>query len=161
MNGLTGKGQGTSDKGQEVFGGFMKKLIAMIMIIGFSLCLYAEEKPEEYFKKGLVFANEGKYDEAIALLKKAIELKPKYAESHLHLGVLYANKKQYDEAIKEIEKAVEDKPDSIMCHWLLAMLYDKKQIKDKALEQWQKLLDLNPKDEMKEVAKKHIARLKK
>jgi len=139
----------------------MKKLSAFIFVMAFSFAILAQEKPEDYFKKGLSFANEGRYDEAIELMKKAIELKPKYAESHLHLGVVYANKKQYDEAIKELKLAEIDKPESVTVHWLLAMLYDKKQQKDKALAEWQKVLDLKPRDEMKEVAEKHIARLKK
>ena len=132
----------------------MNKLITVMLALCFSLVMFAQEKPEEYFKKGIAFSNEGRYEEAIEFMKKAIELKPKYAESHLHLGVVYANKKQYDESIKEIEKAVADKPESITAHWLLAMLYDKKQMKEKALAEWQKVLNLNPKDEMKELAKK-------
>ena len=138
----------------------MKKLLVSIVLFAFVGAVYAEDKPVEFFKSGIKLANEGKYDEAIVDLKKAIELKPKYAESHLHLGVVYANKKQYDEATKELEAAKAEKPESITVHWLLAMLYDKKQLKDKAVEEWQKVLDLNPKEEMKALAEKHLVRLK-
>ncbi|OGF44237.1 MAG: hypothetical protein A2452_05520 [Candidatus Firestonebacteria bacterium RIFOXYC2_FULL_39_67] len=138
----------------------MKKFLISAVLLSFASFVYAQEKPEEYFKKGLQFANESKYDEAITNLKKAVELKPKYAESHLHLGVVLANKKQYDEAIKEIEAAVSQKPESITAHWLLAMLYEKKFLKDKAILEWQKVLDLHPKEEMKALAEKHLNRLK-
>lgn len=138
----------------------MNKILSVLALLFFSAVMFAQEKPETYFMEGLKLANESKYDEAIEKLKKAIELKPKYAESHLHLSVVYANKKNYDAAIKEVELAIADKANSVTAHFLYAVLCEKKQLNAKAVEEWQKILDLRPKPEMKELAEKHLKKLK-
>lgn len=141
-------------------GGFkMKKLIISLLLI--SVTVYCEETAEDYFNRGLDFANKGKYDEAIANLKKALELSPKYAELHFNLGIVYANKKEYDNAIKELEDAININPDNIYSHYVLAMLYEKKKLNDRATEEWEKVLKLNPTKELKEVAEKHLKRLRR
>ena len=89
-----------------------------------------------------------------------MDLNPKYAKGHLNLGVVYANKKDYDEAMKEIEISISIEEDNIIAHYVLAMLYEKKKNNDKAIVEWGKVLKLNPLEEMKKFAEKHVNRLK-
>lgn len=56
----------------------------------------------------------GQYDQAIALLRKAIELKPGAAALHNRLGVmLSARLKDFDAAVVELAKAVELEPQNL------------------------------------------------
>ena len=131
----------------------------IILFLLISAAVFSQT-PDESFKKGVDCANKGKYDEAISEMKKALEASPLYAEYHLNLGVVYANKKEYDEAIKEGELAAKARPDSITTFYLLGMLYEKKNNNEKALASWQRVLELNPRETMKELAEKHVKRLK-
>jgi len=48
----------------------------------------------------------GKTDQAIEILKKAIEIDPSFPRTHFRLGRAYEQKKLYDLAISELEQAV-------------------------------------------------------
>src|SRR3984893_16585038 len=48
----------------------------------------------------------GKSDEAIEILKKAIDIDPGFPRTHFRLGRAYAQKKSYEMAISELERAV-------------------------------------------------------
>ena len=56
-------------------------------------------------------AGRGQVDEAIAHYRKALEIKPDYAEAHNNLGLALAGRGQVDEAIAHYRKALEIKPD--------------------------------------------------
>ena len=57
----------------------------------------------------------GQYDEAIPILRKAIDLDPKNAIAHNNLG--YVNQKgQYEEAIPILRKAIELDPKHANAH---------------------------------------------
>lgn len=53
----------------------------------------------------------GRFQEAIASCRRAIEQKPDYAEAHYHLGVAYTQLGDMEEARRCIARAVELKPD--------------------------------------------------
>ena len=53
----------------------------------------------------------GRLDEAIADYRKALEIKPDYAEAHNNLGAVLAGRGQADEAIAHFRKALEVRPD--------------------------------------------------
>jgi tetratricopeptide (TPR) repeat protein len=52
-------------------------------------------------------------NEAIAHYRKAVELKPGFAEAHFNLGVALADRGQVEEAIAHYQKALEIKPDFV------------------------------------------------
>lgn len=67
--------------------------------------------PEKVNKKALDIneqaynaAVEGKYEEAIAKLNKAISIEPKYVDAYLSLAGIYANLKKYDSSVTIFEK---------------------------------------------------------
>ncbi|OGF48760.1 MAG: hypothetical protein A2231_13285 [Candidatus Firestonebacteria bacterium RIFOXYA2_FULL_40_8] len=136
----------------------MKKIILMLLVL--PAVLLCAERAKETFKQGVELANQGKYDEAIVILKLVLEYGSLDADVHLNLAIVYANKKEYSEAIKEAELAAKAKPGSITTFYLLGMLYEKKNDNAKALSAWQRVLELNPREVMKELAEKHVNRLK-
>jgi len=69
------------------------------------------------------------------LLKSAIELDPKLAESHLQLGNLYSDQSKYAEAIPEYVRALELEPDLGDAHYRLGQAYVRTGQKGPAQEQ--------------------------
>ena len=55
-----------------------------------------------YFKLGLLYSAQDRFDEAIAEYEEAIRLDPDYAEAHKFLGLEYAMQGRLDEAIAEL-----------------------------------------------------------
>ena len=62
-------------------------------------------------RAGVALLNEGKVDEAIESLKKAIAADPNLAAAHYNLGVAYQRKGSQQDAMKEYEEAAKVKPD--------------------------------------------------
>ena len=77
---------------------------------------------EAYFNLGLVQARHGQIDKAIADYRKALELKPDFAEAHFNLGLALAGRGEVDSAIAHYQKALEIKPAFVEMHNNLAWL---------------------------------------
>ncbi len=67
------------------------------------------KNPQAYFYLGKSHQALNKTDEAIGAYKKAIEIKPDFAEANYELGSIYLNKKDYETSLPFIEKAAKIK----------------------------------------------------
>ena len=93
---------------------------------------------------GIALAARGQFDEAIAHYRKALEIKPDYAEAHDNLGLALAGRGQVDEAIAHYRKALEIEPDYADAHYNLGIaLADRGQI-DEAIAHYRKALEIKP-----------------
>jgi tetratricopeptide (TPR) repeat protein len=75
-----------------------------------------DDETERYFQKGIACLVSGQYDKAIEPFRKAIEIKPAYAEAHNNLGVTYHKLELYDKAIDTYKEAIKIKPDFADAH---------------------------------------------
>ena len=66
--------------------------------------------PQAYINRGIIFANEKKYDESLNDYNKAIQLEPKFSKAYNNKGGLMRTLKRYDEAIANFDKAIELQP---------------------------------------------------
>ena len=93
-----------------------------------------------------VFRLSGRYEEALALLKKAMRLNPKHPPFYLrHLGHAYVGLKQYDKAIPLFKKNIELMPNDIFCYTGLIEAYVGLNREKEAREVAKEVLKLNPK----------------
>jgi len=63
------------------------------------------------------------FEQIESLLKRSIELDPKYAEARLQLGILYAEQDKYAEAIHEYQQAIALEAGLVDAHYRLAQAY--------------------------------------
>ncbi len=75
------------------------------------------ESAEAYFNRGLAYASNGQYEEAITDYTRALEINPRYALAFYHRGVAYDNKGQHEQAIADYTRAFDINPS-------LAEVYD-------------------------------------
>ena len=66
-----------------------------------------------YLNLSAAFKSLGKLEESIISCRKAIELKPNYAEAHFNLGVILVSLGKLEEAVKSYSKAIEFKIDYV------------------------------------------------
>jgi tetratricopeptide (TPR) repeat protein len=93
---------------------------------------------------GLVLADRGRLDQAMAHYQKALEIDPDYALAHYNLAVILAGRGQVDSAITHYQKALEIKPDYAHAYYNLAVvLADRGQV-DSAITHYQKALEIKP-----------------
>jgi len=95
---------------------------------------------------GGAYYGKGMYDEAVAELKKALEINPNDAHAHYNLGVAYSNKGMYDEEIAEYKKALEINPNYANAHCNLGAAYVEKGMYDEAIAEHKRAIEINPND---------------
>jgi tetratricopeptide (TPR) repeat protein len=93
-------------------------------------------------KLGNALAGRGQVDKAIAHYRKALEIKPDFADAQNNLGAALAGRGRVDEAITHYRKAVEIKPDLAKAHYNLALALADHGRPDEAIDHFQKALGL-------------------
>ena len=77
-----------------------------------------------------------------SLLKKAVELDPKFPEAHLQLGNLYSDQRKYSDAAPQYEQALKENADLADAHYRLGQAYvhmGKREDAQQQLQVYQKL----------------------
>ena len=70
-----------------------------------------EKAAQDYFKYGLILAEEGRNDDAAKAFRQALGIKPDWAEAHSLLGSILTQTGDLHGAEQELRKAVQLKPD--------------------------------------------------
>lgn len=97
--------------------------------------------------------NDGRYDEAAEILKRALTLSPRDPEAHRVLGLVYCFTGMFDESIQELETAVNLSPDNLTARVDLALTYSMLGMAPEAKAQLQEVLKMDPSNE---AAQRHI-----
>ncbi len=87
---------------------------------------------------------EGKNEESVEMLKRAIEAKPDFSDAWNSWGSILRNQKKYDEAIEKYQKAIEANPDYLLPYNNLAFVHFLKGEYDLAIQKSQELITRNP-----------------
>jgi len=85
----------------------------------------------------------GRFDEAIAEGKRAVELDPLSSVINSDLGAVYLYARRYDEAIAQFRKLLEMDPNYYFGHYLLGQALEMKGSRDAAIAEYQKARALN------------------
>jgi len=112
------------------------------------------ESPQALFQEGNDYYKEGRYEDAIAAYKRAIELKPDYDAAYANLGAVYYTQQKLDLAEKAYLKAIELSPNDADVIYNLGAIYMQQALAtgapdpdklNQALEQINRAIELNPK----------------
>ncbi|MGD2245013.1 MAG: tetratricopeptide repeat protein [Candidatus Aminicenantes bacterium] len=111
----------------------MKLKTALILIICLNLIVCAssqqklkrarEKDPEYQYNLSLVHLRNGRFDEAIKILNKALALKPNYNHALCTLGLTYSMKGEFQESIKYLKKCLDVDPSMTEAHNYLGVAY--------------------------------------
>ena len=88
--------------------------------------------------------DQGKLDEAVACYRRALELKPDYAEAHNNLGNALKDQGKLDEAVACYRRALELKPDYAEAHNNLGNALKDQGKLDEAVACYRRALELKP-----------------
>ncbi|MFI5219888.1 MAG: tetratricopeptide repeat protein [Bacteroidia bacterium] len=96
---------------------------------------------------GIAYYGAGKIDEAIADMKKAVEMSPESYDAYNNLGLYYNDINEFEKAIAAMQKAIAIKPDFEKAIYNIGNVYAKKGDYNKAIEFYNKAVVINPKYE--------------
>jgi tetratricopeptide (TPR) repeat protein len=97
-----------------------------------------------HYNLGTLLARLKAPEEAIEHFRRALELKPDYAEAHNNLGNMLASRGRFDEAIAEFQAALHIEPDYADAHNGLADTLVAKGRIEEAIAQYQQTIRIKP-----------------
>ncbi len=109
-----------------------KQYHAKVHFLPFYSPLSATDMAQQKYDLALRKFAENDEEQAIVLLREAIELNPHFADAYESLGVVLSRQGQYEEAIALMQKLAELNPDDVMAHTNLSVFYMKLGMKEEA-----------------------------
>lgn len=97
-----------------------------------------------YTAIGAYYIQEGRDNEALAMLQKAVVIMPDYDKAHYNIGSIYWRKGYLDAAAAAFKKAVEISPDYAKAHINLGLVLAAKGDYNGAISEYEKALKLMP-----------------
>jgi len=115
-------------------------------IVEYEKIVHATPTAEARTTLGLAYINVGRYDDAIAILKKATSADPSLATAWNNLSLAYIRKGMLDEAENAAEKAVALDPESGEARSNLGAVYIRRGLYDEAWDEFETARELIPDD---------------
>lgn len=113
---------------------------------------YMKLTPTDPFPHYLAAVSQrGNRSESMRLLRKVLDLDPKFPEAYLELGKIYFDTERYPEAVEAFEKAAHLKPSAPEAHYRLSRAYAKSGNAEKARQTSQLFLKLQKEQETQAV----------
>jgi tetratricopeptide (TPR) repeat protein len=112
--------------------------------------LYAIAKKnlrDTYETHGLIgnaYLRQGRLDEAMEELRRAVDLRPSYARGHNDLGIAYERVEREEDAVAEYREALRWMPDFAEAHHNLAGILAAQGRTDEAVEHYERALQIQP-----------------
>jgi len=125
---------------------FIAVFVSLVSFLDITLAQAGADEAVERNNQGVELLKQGKTDEAILPLLKAVELDPKNPDARLNLAFAYDRQGRIDEAIVQYEKAVELNPRNPTARNNLGVLYDRTGRNDEAIREFEKAMEIDPKN---------------
>ena len=104
----------------------------------------AAQAPQELYADGMQAVRQGKYQQALQKLQRAVALKPEYAKAHAAMGTIYLQLGDFPASEKALTFALNINPNLIQAEANLAVLYTKTERLDDAIRVYQTLVRRSP-----------------
>ncbi|MGA8539569.1 MAG: sulfatase-like hydrolase/transferase [Terriglobales bacterium] len=105
---------------------------------------YPADAGTAYLEFGRALNHRQKYQEALPILRTAVEKLPDSSMAHYELGLALVKLEQWEAALPEVQAAVEHKPSSAQLHFDLAVVLIHLKHVSEAAKEYQETLDLDP-----------------
>ena len=105
---------------------------------------YTQGSPRIYTNLGGAYNGIGKYEQAAAFFKKALEIEPAYAYAYFNLGNSYKALGKIEEAINTYKKAIQIDQNFVEAYFNLGILYSDLNKKNEAIIMYEKAIENNP-----------------
>ncbi|MDR4508456.1 MAG: tetratricopeptide repeat protein [Candidatus Brocadiaceae bacterium] len=117
-------------------------LVVFFLSIGLLVYLKRKHHTSSYIQTVGEYVQQGKYDDAIPILKDTLRKNPLNAEARAALGLIYNKKDLLDEALVELKTALKIDPELILLYQEMYLIYKKKGMDEeakKALDSYERL----------------------
>src|SRR3989304_6239316 len=104
----------------------------------------SSNKSRGYNNVGVSYSLQGRIDDATAMYKTALRLRPDYLDAHNNLGNNYSRLGDIDAAIAEYKTVLRLKPDDAVAHYNMGNAYERKGLLNEAIFKYRSAIKLKP-----------------
>jgi tetratricopeptide (TPR) repeat protein len=123
---------------------FVRRLtLGVLLGACFASATQAQYSAVDYYNQGVAWAENGKYDRAIADFNQAIRLDPNYAYAYNNRGYAWNGKKEYDRAIADYDQAIRLDPKYAKAYSNRGYAWSSKQEYDRAIADFSQAIRLD------------------
>ncbi len=130
----------------------MRRLAGLILLltclVPMSAARAASEDALTRNEAGVKLFREGKVEQAVAVLEKAVSEEGTYLPARINLAHAYERLSRFDEAIAEYRRVIALEPQNFFAHNNLGVLLDQKGRYDEAIVEFEGALKIQPGDPM-------------
>jgi tetratricopeptide (TPR) repeat protein len=111
-------------------------LIALLLIFNAGHAVFSQETEDYtyYFNLGYSKLVDGKFNQAIEIFNKTLEIEPHCSEAYLGLGIAYRQLNQLDKALEATQKSLEYNPKYYKAYYNLGLILEQQDKKTEALQ---------------------------
>jgi tetratricopeptide (TPR) repeat protein len=125
-----------------------KMLLTFVLTLAMFFCASSEKRmaqrrstdPQYQYNVGLVYLQNGKYDEAIQYFQKSLSFRPNYDLALNAMGLACFMKGEFQQAVTYFEKCLQVNPDFMEARNYLGSVYQEMGILDKAEQEYRKAI---------------------
>ena len=118
-------------------------VFSFVIFVGIAWDVIAQT-PEVLYARGMQAVRQGKYQQAVQNLQRAVTLQPDYASAHAALGTIYLQLGNFPASEKALMLALNINPDLLQAEANLAVLYTRTERLDDAIRVYRNLLRGSP-----------------
>ncbi len=142
----------------------MKKHISIFLLLSIVLSYAVDSYAQSgdnfaYYRLGVKYKNEKKYDKAIESFRKVLSVYPDNFNSYYQIALIRLDQKKIKLAAYELKKALEYKKDWPEAQYLLAKCFTQIPNNEKALVEWRRYTQITKDDDKKAEAENNIKKL--
>jgi len=130
--------------GHDVLRRIAVLLVGALIVAGVVMWLQHSRSYMLHGQNGVGLLGQGKTDEGIAELQKAVQLRPDFAPAHAALAHAYIEKRDFADAASEMKRVVALNPRSEMAYYQLGFIYLEQKTPAKAQDIFAQLLKIDP-----------------
>ncbi len=119
-------------------------LVGALLVVGGVMWLQRSHAYLLHGQSGVELLNQGKTDEGIAELQKAVRLRPDFAAVHAALASAYIKKHDFEHAAAELQRVIALNPRSEDAYYRLGLIYLQQKLPEKAQDIFTQLLKIDP-----------------
>jgi membrane associated rhomboid family serine protease/Tfp pilus assembly protein PilF len=119
-------------------------LVGALIVAGVVMWLQHSRSYMLHGQNGVGLLGQGKTDEGIAELQKAVRLRPDFAPAHAALAHAYIEKHDFERAAAEMQRVVALNPRSEVAYYQMGLIYLEQKMPAKAQDIFAQLLKIDP-----------------
>ncbi len=119
-------------------------LVGALLVVGGVMWLQRSHAYLLHGQNGVELLSQGKTDEGIAELQKAVRLRPDFAPLHAALASAYIKKNDFEHAAAELQRVIALNPRSEDAYYRLGLIYLQQNLPEKAQDIFTQLLKVDP-----------------